>query len=221
MSTRNKFGILIGIILVASLAYYLLSTPRDKDMVLIGTVDGNQVIVSPQIQGRLAQLLVDEGTPVKQGDLIAVLDPSELEAEERAAAANITSLQHKVAEMRAHGASHPGIHFQQCDQCAGQTAIGARTTAASASHFAAHPERQPAHHRAGQGGSGFRPGPGASRDQSAGAAGRGAVAERAGQRRRSRCEYRDCQHPSGARRAKHGGSHAGRSGECGRDAQRS
>ena len=100
MSTRNKFSILIGIILLASLAYYLFTTPRNKDLVLIGTVDANQVIVSPQIQGRLAQLLVDEGSRVKQGDLIAVLDPSELEAEERAAAANISSLQNKVAEMR-------------------------------------------------------------------------------------------------------------------------
>jgi len=43
--------------------------------------------------------LVDEGTPVKAGDLIAVLDPSELQAQEAAATATITSLQHKVAEM--------------------------------------------------------------------------------------------------------------------------
>lgn len=101
MSTRNRFAILIGIILLGSLAYYLFSTPRNRDLVLIGTVDGNQVIVSPQVQGRLMQLLVDEGSQVKKGDLIALLDPSELEAQERAAAANIASLQHKVAEMRA------------------------------------------------------------------------------------------------------------------------
>src|ERR1700692_4338856 len=50
------------------------------------------------MQGRIAKLLVDEGTQVKQGDLIAVLDPSELEAEERAAAATIDSLKSKVAE---------------------------------------------------------------------------------------------------------------------------
>ncbi len=100
MSTRNKFAILIGIILVAALAYYLVSTPRTKYLVLIGTVDANQVIVSPQTEGRLQQLLVDEGSRVKQGELIAVLDPSELQAEERAAAANIVSLQHKVSEMR-------------------------------------------------------------------------------------------------------------------------
>lgn len=101
MSTRNKFAILIGLILLASLAYYLISTPRSTDLVLIGTVDANQVIVSPQIEGRLAQLLVDEGSRVKQGDLIAVLDPAELQAEELAANANISSLQNKVAQMRA------------------------------------------------------------------------------------------------------------------------
>src|SRR5579863_3109889 len=90
--------IVLGVIFSISLTYYLLSTPRSKDLILIGTVDSNQVIVSPQIQGRLVKLLVDEGTQVKQGDLIAVLDPSELEAEERAASANIDSLKSKVAE---------------------------------------------------------------------------------------------------------------------------
>lgn len=66
---------------------------------MIGTVDANQVIVSAQVEGRIQKLLVDEGTPVKTGDLIAVLDPAELQAQEAAATANIASLQHKVAEM--------------------------------------------------------------------------------------------------------------------------
>jgi HlyD family secretion protein len=98
VSVRNKFVIILGVIFSISLAYYLLSTPRSNDLILIGTVDANQVIVSPQIEGRLVQLLVDEGTHVKQGDLIAVLDPSELEAEEHAAAATIDSMKSKVAE---------------------------------------------------------------------------------------------------------------------------
>jgi HlyD family secretion protein len=98
MSVRNKFLIVVGVIFAISLSYYFLSTPRNRDLVLIGTVDSNQVIVSPQVQGRLQKLLVDEGTQVKQGDLIAVLDPSELEAEERAAAATIDSLKYKVGE---------------------------------------------------------------------------------------------------------------------------
>jgi len=98
MSVRNKFLIVIGVILAISLTYYFVSTPSNRDLVLIGTVDSNQVIVSPQISGRLSKLLVDEGTQVKQGDLIATLDPSELEAEARAAAATIDSLKYKVAE---------------------------------------------------------------------------------------------------------------------------
>jgi multidrug resistance efflux pump len=98
MSVRNKFLIVLGVIFSAALAYYFISTPSNKDLILIGTVDSNQVIVSPQVNGRLAKLLVDEGTPVKQGDLIAVIDPSELEAEASAAAATIDSMKSKVAE---------------------------------------------------------------------------------------------------------------------------
>ncbi len=97
MNARNKFLILLSVIVAISAVYYFFSTPRGNDLVLVGTVDANQIVVSPQIQGRILKLLVDEGTPVKQGDLIAVLDPSELEAEERAAAAMIASLRSQVS----------------------------------------------------------------------------------------------------------------------------
>ena len=98
MNARNKFLILLSIIALISLTYYFLSTDHSKDLVLIGTIDSNQVIVSPQVQGRIQKLFVDEGSQVKAGDLIATLDPSELEAQERAAAATIASMRYKVAE---------------------------------------------------------------------------------------------------------------------------
>jgi multidrug resistance efflux pump len=100
MSARNRFVILLSIIFVISVIYYIFSADHSRDLVLIGTVDSNQVIVSAQVEGRIQKLLVDEGTPVKAGDLIAVLDPSELQAQEAAAAANIASLQNKVAQMQ-------------------------------------------------------------------------------------------------------------------------
>jgi multidrug resistance efflux pump len=100
MSARNRFFIVLGVIFVIAATYYYFSTDHSKDLVLIGTVDSNQVIVSAQVEGRIQKLLVDEGTPVKAGDLIAVLDPSELQTQEAAAAATITSLQHKVDEMQ-------------------------------------------------------------------------------------------------------------------------
>jgi HlyD family secretion protein len=114
VNPRNRFLIVLAIILAASTAYYFISTPRSSDLVLIGIVDSNQVIVSPQIQGRIAKLLVDEGTKIKQGDLIAVLDPSELEAEARAAAAMIDSLRSQVSATQAtsqatHGSTSSNV----------------------------------------------------------------------------------------------------------------
>lgn len=114
MNARNKFLIILAVILIASTIYYLVSTPRSSDLVLIGTVDSNQIIVSPQVQGRIAKLLVDEGTQVKQGDLIAILDPSELEAQARAAAAMIDSLRSQVSSTQAtsmatHGSTSSNV----------------------------------------------------------------------------------------------------------------
>jgi HlyD family secretion protein len=100
VNPRNRFFIMLGIIFVIALGYYYFSTPSNRDLVLIGTVDSNQVIVSPQIQGRLQKLLVDEGSQVKTGDLIAVIDPAELQAQEAAADATIVSLRSKVSEMQ-------------------------------------------------------------------------------------------------------------------------
>lgn len=102
MNPRNRIFILFAIIIVAAAGYFFYSTDRTRGAVLIGTVDANQVIVSPQIQGRIQRLLVDEGTVVKAGDLIAELDPSELEAQKRAAQATLASLQSQVVASRAN-----------------------------------------------------------------------------------------------------------------------
>ncbi|HKW18293.1 MAG TPA: efflux RND transporter periplasmic adaptor subunit [Terriglobales bacterium] len=101
MNSRNKVFILLALIFAIALGFYYFSTPHGSDLDLIGTVDANQVIVSPQTSGRIQKLLVDEGTQVKQGDLIAVLDPSELEAQARAAAAMIDSLRSQVQASQA------------------------------------------------------------------------------------------------------------------------
>src|SRR4029077_2212502 len=91
VNPRNKFFILLGVIFLIALGYYYFSTPSNKDLVLIGTVDSNQVIVSPRTQGRLPTLLVDEGCPVKVGNLSAVSYPVYDQAKAPAAAATINS----------------------------------------------------------------------------------------------------------------------------------
>ncbi len=118
MSGRSKFLIFFLVILVGAVTYYLLTTDRTTGLVLIGTVDANQVIVSSKISGRIERLLVEEGTQVKQGDLIAVLDSGELEAQRRAAQATIASLRSQVSGSRAteqvtRGSTSSDVHNAQ------------------------------------------------------------------------------------------------------------
>ena len=95
--SMRSFAI-IGLVFLIALLFYIFSTPHGREIPLTGIVDGNEVIVSPQIMGRMITLTVDEGSEVKKGDLIAELDPKELEASLAAAKANVASLQAQVSE---------------------------------------------------------------------------------------------------------------------------
>ncbi len=108
MSARRKLGLLLGLITLGATIYYFATTDRSNDLVLIGTVDANQVIVNSQIAGRIQKLLVDEGTEVNAGDLVAQLDPSELEAQKRAAQATLNSLRSLVHQTQATEAMTKG-----------------------------------------------------------------------------------------------------------------
>jgi multidrug resistance efflux pump len=94
--TGKRFFILFVIVLIISAVVYFVFTPHGSSIPLIGVVDGNEVIVSPQIAGRMIKLMVDEGSEVKKGQLIAELDPTELQSALAQDDANIGSLQAKV-----------------------------------------------------------------------------------------------------------------------------
>ena len=119
--TGRKFVTLLGIIFVITGIFYYFTMPRGKDIVLVGVVDGNEVIVSPQITGRITNLTVDEGTQVKKGDLIAELDPRELQASMGAAHANVTSLNEQVNEANhnyaVHGHADRSRHSSSRNEC--------------------------------------------------------------------------------------------------------
>ena len=61
MNSRKTFAI-IGARVSHRAGVLLFSTPRGKEIPLTGIVDGNEVIVSPQITGRIIDLTVDEGS---------------------------------------------------------------------------------------------------------------------------------------------------------------
>ena len=83
---------------MVAVVVYVLTTPNTSTMHLTGVVMGTDQIVSPLVSGRLSHLLVDEGTQVKKGQLLAEIDPTELQAIRNAAAANIQTLQARLRQ---------------------------------------------------------------------------------------------------------------------------
>ena len=80
MKRKILIPALILLVLGASVAYYRATT-KAQNLVITGIVTTNDVLVSAQIQGQLAQLKVKEGDTVQAGQLVAVIEPQELRAD--------------------------------------------------------------------------------------------------------------------------------------------
>ncbi len=96
----SRFFVFLGVVFVVALVIYILTAPRGSDIALTGVVDGNEVIVSARITGRIERLLVDEGSEVKSGQMIAELDSAELAAQRDSANAMIRSFEAQVRQIQ-------------------------------------------------------------------------------------------------------------------------
>ncbi|HZT74407.1 MAG TPA: efflux RND transporter periplasmic adaptor subunit [Terriglobales bacterium] len=99
--TPRKFAILFLALVAGCVVFYLRTTPHGDNLVLTGVVDCNRVVVGAQITGRLQTLNVVEGDPVRAGQLIATLDPRDLEAAAAGAEAAARAADARAAEARA------------------------------------------------------------------------------------------------------------------------
>jgi HlyD family secretion protein len=94
----SRFFVFVGLIFVIALVAYRFTTPNSSELQFTGIIMGNDYIVSPLVSGRLEHLYVDEGASVHAGELIAEIDPAELEAARNSAAANIAAYQARVQQ---------------------------------------------------------------------------------------------------------------------------
>lgn len=78
--SRRVFFILFALVIAASVAAYWFTRSRARGLVLTGIVTTDDVIVSSQISGRLSQVMVREGDAVKRGQVVALVEPQELQA---------------------------------------------------------------------------------------------------------------------------------------------
>lgn len=98
MNARNRVFLILGVLAAGSLIWYLLTARPSSNLLLIGTVDANEVIVSSKIPGRIQTLTVEEGQQVQAGQLIAVIESADLAAAHQAALATVSSDQWKLGE---------------------------------------------------------------------------------------------------------------------------
>jgi multidrug resistance efflux pump len=78
---RLRIGIIAGVVAVGAIATYVIEA-HSAPLVLTGIVTTNDVLVSPQIGGQVERLLVREGEVVTRDQLLAVITPDELRADQ-------------------------------------------------------------------------------------------------------------------------------------------
>ena len=98
MNARNRVFLILGLLTVGSLIWYFVTVRPTPDLQLIGTVDANEVVVSAKIPGRIQTLTVDEGSVVKAGQLIAIIESNDLAAAHKAAEATAAGQKWKLGE---------------------------------------------------------------------------------------------------------------------------
>jgi HlyD family secretion protein len=94
--------VLAGLGLIAGGYYLLTRGPSDAGAAIAasGTVEAVEVILSPEISGKVAEVLVDQGDSVVPGQVLLRLDGSLLEAQKNLAAAGLAAAQAGLGSAR-------------------------------------------------------------------------------------------------------------------------
>jgi HlyD family secretion protein len=96
---KRILPLLVLAALGAGLYVYLSRQP--DSLTLTGVVTTNDLVVGPQIGGRIDDLRVQEGDEVKRGQILAVISPDELRAESAYAVHNAEGIASQIVQSQA------------------------------------------------------------------------------------------------------------------------
>jgi multidrug resistance efflux pump len=80
MSRTIAIGVL-AVAAISAIGWFKVRSASPADLVLTGIVTTNDVVVSSQVAGRVSRLLASEGSTVTANQVIATLEPGELQAD--------------------------------------------------------------------------------------------------------------------------------------------
>ena len=89
------------LVLAIGVGAYVYFNQPPTALVLTGLVTTNDVVVGPQIGGRIDELRVKEGDTVKRGQIVAVIAPDELRAESAYAVHNVEGIASQIQQSQA------------------------------------------------------------------------------------------------------------------------
>jgi len=101
---KKKRILIAGVIVVTAIVIYLVYSMRnrgdDSTMLLSGNVEITETNVGFKIPGRVIEIPVEEGSVVKQGDVLAKLDGAELASAVAQAKASLQEASARLSELR-------------------------------------------------------------------------------------------------------------------------
>jgi HlyD family secretion protein len=101
MKTSRRIILIVLALAIVAGGIYCALTRKPVEIILTGIVTTDEVIVSPEIQGRLQQLFVKEGDVVTNGELIAEIQPETQQADVAFYASSEQQVAAQVAQAKA------------------------------------------------------------------------------------------------------------------------
>lgn len=94
-----RCGVIAAIALVAAMAWQTVLAPNGSDGIASGNgrIEAVEIDIAAKIAGRVADILVDEGDNVTQGQIVAVIDTASLQAQLQQAQAQLAQARSSVA----------------------------------------------------------------------------------------------------------------------------
>ncbi len=137
MKTGQKIVLILLVLVAAATGIYYALTRPPREIILTGIVTTDEVIVGPEIQGRLQRLFVQEGDPVTKGELLALIQPETEQANmafytssEQQSAADLAQAQADLENARLNFERIQGLYSNNVESV--QTYDQARTAYESA-----------------------------------------------------------------------------------------
>lgn len=102
--TRNILLIVVALVVVVGGAWWFFVRPAQaasSDLAGSGNIEARDVRISPEVNARVTDVLVDEGQSVKAGDILVKLDDTSLQAQYAQAKAALQTAQANLALLKA------------------------------------------------------------------------------------------------------------------------